>query len=103
MDRITTNTYNEAVAWIPQSSVAILINKVWNKVVGVPEFDIPAEVPGVDILLQVHDSLVGQFDIDKPYLLDQVLEVAKIPLPYADPLVIPMGAKVSDKSWGECG
>lgn len=103
-DRITANTYNEAVAWIPQSSVAILINKVWQEIVGVPELGKLPRVPEVEILIQVHDSLVGQGPIErKDELVKRVLECFAVPLPYDDPLTIPAGLKTSEKSWGDCG
>lgn len=84
----------EALAWIPQSTVACVINKgLLNLAVNVPE---------VEILLQVHDSLVFQLPESKSsVLLPRVRESLLIPIPYEDPLTIPIGLKASNKSWGE--
>jgi hypothetical protein len=55
-------------------------------------------------LLQVHDSLAGQYP---SYLGDwaprRIVEECSVPLPYADPLVIPVGIKTSNQTWGHCG
>ena len=56
LDRPTANTISEAVAWSPQSTVAIYINLVWDKIVELSR----AHGPRIDVLLQVHDSLVLQ-------------------------------------------
>lgn len=84
----------EALAWIPQSSVAIVIDTAYNT--------ITRTLPHVQILLQVHDSLVGQCPIPlwketKP-LIHQALSVT---IPYDDPLIIPTGLKTSTVSWGD--
>lgn len=93
--KVTSNTYNEAVAWIPQSSVAILINHAY--------VNIYNQLPEVQVLLQVHDSLAGQYPTDKPHLVQEIVKCSEIIIPYADPLVIPVGVKVSAESWGACG
>lgn len=83
----------EAVAWIPQSTVSNVINKIWEK------FD----EMGVEVLMQVHDSLC--FQIKTPEVEEwrpRLLEASKIIIPYDDPLVIPAGFKWSEKSWGDC-
>jgi DNA polymerase-1 len=86
----------EALAWIPQSTVAIYINHIW--------LNIFNNVKEVQTLLQVHDSIAGQFPT---HLADWCLkkmkeEASKIIIPYSDPLVIPFGIKTSTKSWGDC-
>jgi len=54
-------------------------------------------------LLQVHDSLAGQFPtIQRDYCLKRMKEEARIVIPYEDPLVIPVGLKTSLTSWGDC-
>jgi len=45
----------EALAWIPQSTVALVINHGWA--------NIDENLPLVQILLQVHDSIVGQYPL----------------------------------------
>lgn len=93
-DRIDT-ILPEAVAWIPQSTVSIVINKIWQNI-----YD---NCPDVEVLLQVHDSLAGQFPTNKKEAcLMQMKEQSRIVVPYEDPLVIPTGIGVSEVSWGEC-
>jgi uracil-DNA glycosylase family 4 len=94
-DRIEGTIFNQAAAWIPQSTVACIINRAYVK--------IDTHLKDVEVLLQVHDSLAGQY----PTALDHkcrpdILKAAEIILPYADPLVIPVGIKTSTKSWGDC-
>ncbi len=87
------NEIKEAAAWIPQSTVACVINRglinIYNR------------VPNVDILNQVHDSLVFQIHKDLiDDLLPEVLKEMRILVPYDDPLVIPVTVKTSPISWG---
>lgn len=85
----------EAIAWIPQSTVSNIINKIW--------LNIHENLPEVEVLLQVHDSLAGQFPaVLAEEMPRRIKEQAHIVVPYEDPLVIPFGLKISDKSWGEC-
>lgn len=85
----------EAVAWIPQSTVSVVINKIWERLY--------REMPEVQVLMQVHDSLPGQFPTSlKDTVLPKLRECAKIVVPYPDPLVIPVSIKTSEKSWGHC-
>lgn len=94
-DRIEGNLYNQAVAWIPQSSVGLLINKIWQT--------IDETLPQVQILLQVHDSLVGQYPIAQAAATREALKkTSHVVIPYADPLIIPTGFVHSQKSWGDC-
>lgn len=90
----------EALAWIPQSTVACVINRAWINIFnklgdrGTKE---------VEILLQVHDSLAGQFPTTKAsILIPAIKEASRIVVPYDDPLIIPVGMKTSTKSWGDC-
>lgn len=85
----------EALAWIPQSTVAIVTNRGLKNVSN--------NLPQVEVLLQVHDSLVWQtkiatFQIVRP-LVRKELEIV---IPYDDPLIIPVGLKISATSWGDC-
>jgi DNA polymerase I-like protein with 3'-5' exonuclease and polymerase domains/uracil-DNA glycosylase len=94
-DRIQGNVFNEAIAWLPQSTVGCLINRAY--------VAIDAELPQVDVLLQVHDSLAGQFPTHlKDWAIGEIVRLSQIPLPYDDPLVIPVGVKTSNVSWGDC-
>lgn len=85
----------EALAWIPQSTVAITINKTW--------LNIHNNLPDVQVLLQVHDSLAGQMPTHMVQsLLPQIKHQAAIIIPYEEPLTIPIGIKTSATSWGDC-
>lgn len=85
----------KALAWVPQSTVACLINRIWVSVFNT--------VPTVQVLLQVHDSLAGQFPKDTfSRSLSGLLEAAKVVIPYEEPLIIPVGIKTSNESWGAC-
>lgn len=84
----------EALAWIPQSTVACVTNRAWHQ--------IDSTLPEVEILLQVHDSLVGQYlTVLSQQLLTKLYPLLQITIPYDDPLVIPWGLKTSQKSWGD--
>lgn len=94
-DRITDDIYPAAVAWVPQSTVGIVINKIWTAFY--------KTIPEVQVLLQVHDSLAGQFPTHRAAtVLPLMLEASKILIPYESPLVIPTGIKTSPVSWGDC-
>lgn len=94
-DRLEGNIINEAVAWIPQSTVGLVINHGWR--------NIDLHLPDVWIHIQVHDSLLGSYPIEQEEkaLLDVKRETT-IVVPYPDPLVIPVGLKTSHISWGDC-
>ena len=95
-DKIEGTIFNQAVAWIPQSTVACLINRAY--------VNIHENLPEVEVLLQVHDSLAGQFDsLHGDWALRRIVEEAQIALPYPEPLVIPVGVVSSANSWGDCG
>lgn len=96
-DRIEGTIFNQAVAWIPQSTVACLINRIWDALV--------REIAELEVLLQVHDSLVMQFpSVHGDAMLRRIVEVGNTVLvPYADPLHIPVGIASSSESWGSCG
>lgn len=85
----------EALAWIPQSTVGCVINRAWD--------NIDKQIPEAEVLIQVHDSLVGQVPIDgHEAMLPRIQEVSRIVIPYEDPLVIPTGINYSPVSWGHC-
>lgn len=89
------NLLPQALAWGPQSAVAIIIDTAYNR--------ITAQLPEVDILLQVHDSLVGQVRIAQWKTVKPILrELLSVTVPYPDPLIIPTGLKTSTVSWGDC-
>ncbi len=93
-DRIDELLLPAAVAWIPQSTVGIVINRAW--------LNFHTELPEVQVLLQVHDSLAGQFPTHRAStLLPRMQECSRIVVPYEDPLIIPTGVKISEVSWGD--
>jgi hypothetical protein len=76
--------------------VALYINKIWDAVV--------TAHPEIQILMQVHDSLVwqaltSQFQTAK---VNFAATAKTIIIPYPDPLIIPVGFKSSTSSWGDC-
>jgi uracil-DNA glycosylase family 4 len=93
-DKIEGTIFNQAVAWIPQSTVACIINRGY--------VNIHNNLPEAQVLLQVHDSLAGQYPSHLGWVKDRIIEESRITLPYAEPLVIPVGIKTSTKSWGDC-
>jgi DNA polymerase I-like protein with 3'-5' exonuclease and polymerase domains/uracil-DNA glycosylase len=97
-DRID-NLLKEALAWIPQSTVAIATN------LGILNISDDAALTRarVEFLLQVHDSSIFQWPIFinnwvKPHLHRHLT----VTVPYSEPLVFQAGIKVSTKSWGDC-
>lgn len=86
----------QALAWLGSSPVSVYINKLW--------LEIYNQLPWVEVLLQVHDSLVGQFPTSRlEEAKESIHAIARgIAIPYSTPLVIPIGFKHSDRSWGDC-
>jgi DNA polymerase I-like protein with 3'-5' exonuclease and polymerase domains len=85
----------EALAWVPQSHTACVINRIW--------LNLYKNAPEIEVLLQVHDSLAGQFPTHlREQLVPKIRELSKVTIPYPDPLVIPTGLKLSTESWGGC-
>jgi len=87
---------NQAYAWIPQSTIAILVNKglvnIWEK----------EKSEDLAVLLQVHDALAGQSRLGIAETEKKVVEHMTIELPYRTPLVIPVDFSYSEKSYGGC-
>lgn len=90
------NLFNEALAWIPQSTVGTVINK------GI--LNVYNTMPEVELLLQVHDSSVGQYpiELESDDFLLRLKSCYEISIPYPDPLTISVGMKTSTESWGQC-
>lgn len=85
----------EAVAWIPQSTIA---ETCFRGAIALDD-----ACPWVDILLQVHDSLVFQVPMHRADDIDEIKRHLLNPVPYADPLIIDWKLTRSEKSWGDCG
>lgn len=92
-DRIDT-LLPQALAWIPQSTVALCAFA--------GALRLEKLCPEVEILIQVHDSVV--FQVPKQYGGDvaRYKEALTVPIPYSPPLTIQWGLARSEKSWGEC-
>jgi len=114
-DRIDDQVMPEAVAWIPQSTVSIVINRIWMNIFqGCLEDKWNLSVAhlmwllnnpqnGIEVQLQVHDSLVGQFPSRmKEHCVAKLRELSHVVIPYADPLIIPTGIGTSSITWGDC-
>lgn len=84
----------DAIAWKPQSTVANVCSRGG---VAVRE-----NLSWVRPLLQVHDSLIFSFTKKRLADLPLIRRYLRVECPYPDPLVIPWGIKISDKSWGDC-
>lgn len=84
----------QALAWVPQSTVALVCFK--------GALRLKRELPWVDILLQVHDSLVFQVPTHRADSLDLLARTLEVPIPYPNPLTIAWGLSRSEKSWGDC-
>lgn len=99
-DRLEGTIANQAVAWIGQSTVAILINKIWENIADSEA----ARDLGIKVSLQVHDSLVFQYPVrHAEEARKAILQLSRVTVPYPnDPLVIPVGLKWSTSSWGDC-
>lgn len=112
----------EALAWVPQSTVAVLSNiGIANTTTNFTEQAayvdlfrglIDSEIEkiqqelvrlGFQALLQVHDSIVFQYPTRSEHLiLPLVYRALHTTVPYDDPLVIPWGLKTSTRNWGDC-
>ena len=87
----------EALAWIPQSTVALVINRAWRRI---EDLGLHKDI---QVLLQVHDSLVYQVrKTSFRRVLPLIEEAFHVPVPYAQPLTIPAGLEYSPLSWGDC-
>jgi DNA polymerase-1 len=93
-DRVDDKLVKHALAWIPQSTVACVINR------GL--VNIHNHIPAAQLLLQVHDSLVLQIpETQLQTLLPQIHQNMLIPVPYPEPLTIQVGLKLGKRNWGE--
>lgn len=106
-DRID-NCYTEALAWIPQSTVALctyegalqLEKRHW------PHQQAEGWMPRTErdregILLQTHDSVNFQFRLAQCPTTDRIRSDLAVTVPYDDPMIIPWELKSTLKSWGE--
>jgi uracil-DNA glycosylase family 4 len=84
----------EALAWLPQSTVSLLIS--------LQQMAIEDACPEVEIIMQGHDSVIGQYPTKlEAELLPRIRAASIIAVPYDDPLFIPLELSTSTSSWGE--
>ena len=85
----------KALAWTPQSTVGLVCAR--------GGINLRRYISWAEVLLQVHDSLVFQIPFSRysPSGLAELKKVLEVEVPYPDPLVIPWGLAVSEKSWGD--
>ena len=84
----------DALAAIPQSTVAITINKGM--------LNVHRNIKEAQLLLQVHDEIDLQVPDELfPGILPELDKQMRITIPYAEPLVIPLSYAYSKKSWGD--
>lgn len=89
----------EFLGWLPQSTVAGVINRALVNI----DSEQQSGKTSIELLIQVHDSLAGQFSTNrKEAEIANLKRLASITVPYDDPLIIPVGVKTSTKSWGAC-
>jgi DNA polymerase-1 len=87
----------EFLGWLPQSTVSGVINRA---LVAIDAAHETGETL-CELLIQVHDSLVGQFPTNqKEKAIADLRKLASIIVPYENPLTIPVGIKTSTQSWG---
>lgn len=84
----------KALAWVPQSTVALVCST------GAVQL---SSIPWVEVLLQVHDSVVFQIPFQKLSAsgLAEIKSALQVEVPYSDPLTIPWEFAASEKSWGD--
>lgn len=96
-DRIDA-CFGEALAWKPQSVVAINANR---GLLQLEERYFPDALSREGILLQNHDAGTFQFAPGRVPPVEEIQATLRVVTPYPDPLVIPWDLKRSTKSWGE--
>lgn len=84
----------EALAWGPQSTVALTTYRGARR--------LETELPIVEMLSQVHDSLVFQVPEAAMVNDNRIRDSLAVPIPFDDPLVIQWGLAKSKVSWGDC-
>ncbi len=92
-DRIDS-CFTEALAWVPQSTVAEVSFR--------GGIQLETVAPYVEMLLQVHDSLVFQVPQKYENDIDVLRQGLRYAIPYPRPLTIQWGLARSRVSWGDC-
>jgi DNA polymerase-1 len=94
-DRIDS-CFCEALAWVPQSTVAEVSFR--------GALALERACPYVEMLLQVHDSLVFQVPTEYENHIEEISSalICEVPYTYPHPLVIQWRIARSKVSWGDC-
>jgi len=105
-DRIDS-CFTEALAWVPQSTVAEVSFRGGLQLEAATGTTFSARgellrLGWVEMLLQVHDSLVFQVRHEHENRIDELRAGLRYPIPYANPLTIQWGFARSRVSWGDC-
>lgn len=85
-----------AAAWAPQCTTSNIINK------GMVNIRNNPALSEVQVLMQTHDSLAGQYPAGREDLKQGIVSSCSILLPYERPITIPVEIKTSTTSWGDC-
>lgn len=107
LGRIGIQTLQEAQAWVPQSTVGLVINTGWDRINRrINQMNRFGRFMGkehVKVIMQVHDSLVMMVKIaDLKHLLAEIKDCMLVEIPYNDPLTIGIGyPAISHKSYGQ--
>jgi len=89
----------EFLGWLPQSTVAGVINRALCNIDAMEQ----QGKTSIQLLIQVHDSLAGQFlATNREQEIANLKNWSEIIVPYEDPLVIPTSVNTSMLSWGDC-
>lgn len=93
-DRIDDKAFRDALAWGPQSTVAIVTSLVHMRM---------EDLCSAQVLIQMYDSVMGVYPtVNEDVILPKLFEATQVAIPYEDPLIISMGIKTSTESWGAC-
>lgn len=92
IDKSDVTRYNKAYGFIGQSTVADAMNIAWPRV---------EKIPDVQVLMQVHDSIVTQYPIEVAEdRRSRIISAMEVVVPYKHPLIIPVDYKTSTVSYG---
>lgn len=123
-DRVDGGLLPEALAWVPQSTVAFAVELGWTAISEGPWWDGQLDFSSsthhdwsrylvnphsydkwhnvVQFLIQVHDSIVFQIPTAQESRLGELVDDLQVKIPYPDELIIPLSWKSSRVSWGDC-
>lgn len=89
----------EALAWRPQSTVAIA--SFIGAVRVAKRFGRDSSMPIVRFLLQVHDSIVMALKTTEVSAIPEIAQLLKVTIPYPDPLVMSSKIAAAPRAWGD--